>query len=360
MTREELLALLGQSFFTIRWAENAVEIIDQRLLPGNESYILLRTVDEMIDAIATMAVRGAPAIGIAGAMGVALAALEASGGSVAEMDLYVRRQAERLKEVRPTAVNLSWAVGRVLKRWESTIGMTPPLRQKAVIEEAEAILLEDIDMCRRIGDNGQRLLPDVATVMTICNAGALATGGHGTALAVLRAAKRAGKKISVFSCETRPLWQGARLTAWELLRDEFDITLICDSAAGHIMATRKIDAVIVGSDRVARNGDCANKIGTYSLAVLAKFHDIPFYVAAPGSTLDPETPDGKSILIEERSHKEIICPAGVEVAPAGVAVANPAFDVTPASLITRIITERGIYEPARVEASLKTRCNGEV
>jgi methylthioribose-1-phosphate isomerase len=353
MTREELLGLLGQTFFTIRWAGDAVELIDQRLLPGQETYILVRTVDGMIEAIRTMAVRGAPAIGIAGAMGVALSVLEAERSGDEDTDRHVRRAAQRLENARPTAVNLRWAVRRTLARWEASASLRPEERKKAVVGEAEAVLLEDIDMCRRMGERGQTLVPDGATLMTLCNAGALATGGHGTALSVMRAARRAGKSVKVVACETRPLLQGARLTAWELVRDGFDVTLICDSAAGHVMAAGKIDAVFVGSDRVARSGDCANKIGTYMLGLLAGAHGVPFYVVVPSSTLDPDAPDGKSIVIEERDPEEVTCPAGVRTAPDGVRAANPAFDVTPASLVTRIVTEKGIYLPREVMASLK-------
>jgi len=345
MERKDLLDRLGQSFFTIRWAGDCVEMIDQRKLPQALEIVSVRTVDEMVEAIRTMTVRGAPAIGIAGGMGVALSLLEAGRRSLDAED-YLARSASKLESARPTAVNLRWAVARVVRRWRETAGRSPEDRERAVIEEAETILLEDIDMCRRMGEHGAALIPDGSTVMTLCNAGALATGGHGTALSVLRAARRGGKTVRVVACETRPLLQGARLTAWELLRDGFDVTLICDSAAGFILRSEKIGAVVVGADRVARNGDCANKIGTYGLSVLAKAGAVPFYVVAPSSTLDPSTPDGSSIVIEERDPREVTHPAGVQVAPDGVKVRNPAFDVTPAANVTRIVTEKGVFAPA--------------
>jgi len=352
MTREEILELVGQKFFTLRWTGECVEMIDQCALPHRESYILVRTVDDMIRAIRTLTVRGAPAIGIAGAMGLALALqeAEAAGG---DPDAQVRASAKKLTDARPTAVNLRWAVERALRRWDAAASLGASERKRAVVDEAEAILKEDIAMCRAMGEHGQALIPDGARVMTLCNAGALATGGQGTALSLMRAARRAGKTWKITACETRPLLQGARLTAWELMKDGFDVTLICDSAAGYMMWSGAVDAVVVGSDRVARSGDCANKIGTYMLSVLARAHGIPFYIAVPTSTLDPSTPDGRSIVIEERDPEEVTTPAGTRFATPGVAVRNPAFDVTPASNITRIITEKGVFEPHDVMRSLE-------
>ncbi|MFH1435005.1 MAG: S-methyl-5-thioribose-1-phosphate isomerase [Pseudomonadota bacterium] len=354
MTRNEILGLLGQKFFTIRWAGDHVEMIDQRLLPHEETYMQVTTVDDMIPAIQTMAVRGAPAIGIAGAMGVCLAVVEA-GSRGGDPEAHVRAQAQRLENARPTAINLRWAVRRAMACWEKHAGLPPAGRKAKTIAEAEDILREDIDMCLRMGDHGAKLIPDNAAVMTLCNAGALATGGHGTALSVIRGARRAGKAIRVFACETRPLLQGARLTSWELVQDGFDTTLICDSAAGHLMAAGEIDAVVVGSDRVAKNGDCANKIGTYMLSVLAKENSVPFYIAVPTTTIDPDTPDGKAIPIEERDPAEVTDPRGVRFAAAGVKVRNPAFDVTPAANITRIVTENGAFRPADIMKSLPGR-----
>jgi len=350
MTREEILSLLGRNFFTIRWADDCIEMIDQRSLPEKEIYFTVRSVDEVIEAIKCMAIRGAPAIGIAGAMGVALAVTKGIKGGRKDIESYIWQEAKRIESSRPTAYNLKWGVRRILKRWEETKSLPLEERKKIVIAEAEEILIEDAQMCRKMGEFGASVLPDnlQPEIMTICNAGALATGGDGTALSVIRELKRKGKKISVIACETRPLLQGARLTAWELNREGIDVTLICDSAAPYTMATKKIDAVFVGADRIARNGDCANKIGTYMLAISAKAHGIPFYVVAPYSTIDPECPDGKSITIEERNPEEVRTIAGKKFAPENIRIYNPAFDVTPSELITKIITEKGVYEPSKI------------
>jgi methylthioribose-1-phosphate isomerase len=353
MTREEILELVDQKFFTLRWTGEAVEMIDQCALPHRESYILVRTVDDMIRAIRTLTVRGAPAIGIAGAMGLCLALQEAEAAGGHDPDAHLKASAKKLVDARPTAVNLRWAVERTLRRWDDGASLGAAERKQAVIDEAETILKEDIAMCRAMGEHGQRLIPDGARVMTLCNAGALATGGQGTALSLMRAARRAGKTWKITACETRPLLQGARLTAWELMKDGFDVTLICDSAAGYLMWSGVVDAVVVGSDRVARSGDCANKIGTYTLSVLARAHAVPFYIAVPTSTLDPSTPDGRSIVIEERDPEEVTTPAGTRFAAPGVAARNPAFDVTPASNITKIITEKGVFDPPDVMRSLE-------
>lgn len=323
---------------------DAVVLLDQRLLPGTETYLAFRDADAVAGAIRDMVVRGAPAIGIAAAMGMAVAARQAPDEPAAffsELD----RAADTLIAARPTAVNLAWAVERV--RTLAGRMRDRPLFEvrEALNREARAILDEDIAMNRAIGAHGGALIPDGATVMTHCNAGALATGGYGTALGVIRGAREAGRAIRVIACETRPYLQGARLTAWELVHDGFDVTLITDNAAGHLMSRGRIDAIVVGADRIAANGDTANKIGTYTHAVLAARHGIPFYVAAPSSTLDPSIPDGTRIPIEERSPDEVLMLGGQRVAAEGVHVVNPSFDVTPWSLITAIVTERGVHHP---------------
>ncbi|MBK5260141.1 MAG: S-methyl-5-thioribose-1-phosphate isomerase [Thermoanaerobaculia bacterium] len=318
----------------LRWTGESLELLDQRLLPGEEKWIACRTAVEVRDAIRDMIVRGAPAIGITAAFGIALAALRGDD---------VRAAAEMIRKARPTAVNLMWAVDRMLRMLNpfppsARLGMT-------AVTEAEAILREDVEGNMRLGRYGAELLGAKATVLTHCNAGALATGGYGTALGVIRAAVDAGKKIAVFADETRPYLQGARLTAWELQRDGIDVTLITDSMSGHFFQQGQFDAAIVGADRIAANGDTANKIGTYTVAVLAQAHGVPFYVAAPVSTIDPACPDGSRIPIEERSTAEVTEVFGKSIAPAGIHVRHPAFDVTPARLITAIITDRGVLRP---------------
>jgi methylthioribose-1-phosphate isomerase len=298
----------------IRWHGDRVELLDQRLLPEQTVYVTCRTAAEVAQAIRDMVVRGAPAIGCAAAFGVALD--QGTAGSY-----------EVLARSRPTAVNLFWALERMKKA-------------KDLKAEAEAIFAEDLAANRALGKLGAELLPQGARVMTHCNAGALATAGYGTALGVIRAAKSRG--ISVVACETRPYLQGARLTAYEMVQEGIPVTLVTDSMAGHLMSRGEIDAVIVGADRIAANGDVANKIGTYSIAVLAKRHDIPFYVAAPLSTFDPAIPDGSHIPIEERPAAEVTGYRGTRWAPEGVSVRNPAFDVTPAELVTGIICEKGV------------------
>jgi methylthioribose-1-phosphate isomerase len=316
-------------------------LLDQRLLPGQEKYLEYRNSPDVAVAIKDMVVRGAPAIGIAAAYGMALAACNATAEAVMP-DLM--RAAKVLIDSRPTAVNLSWAVRRMLNLAEEIKNEPIAAIQEAMLLEADAILEEDIRMNRTMGACGATLIPDKATVMTHCNAGALATGGYGTALGVIRAAAEAGKTVSVISCETRPYMQGARLTCWELVRDGFDVTLITDNSAAWQMSRGIVDCVIVGADRIAANGDTANKIGTLSLAIAAKRFNIPFYVAAPCSTLDVSIPDGSHIKIEERSQDEVLCLNGIRIAAEGVKVMNPSFDVTPFSLITAIITDRGIFE----------------
>jgi methylthioribose-1-phosphate isomerase len=309
----------------LRWDGRSLFLLDQRLLPREEVWIECRTSSEVAEAIRTMVVRGAPAIGVSAAFGLAMAAQRGD-------DLQVA--ADELRQARPTAVNLAWAIDRMLRvHAEGTGDLTL---------EAEHILTEDVAANRRMGQYGAELLGAQSTVLTHCNAGALATGGYGTALGVIRAAVEAGKRVAVFADETRPYLQGARLTAWELQRDGIDVTLITDSMSGHFFQQGKFDAVIVGADRIAANGDAANKIGTYTVAVLANAHGIPFYIAAPVSTIDPNCPTGAEIPIEERSAQEVTDIGGTRMAPEGIRVRHPAFDVTPARLITAIITERGV------------------
>lgn len=325
------------------WLDNdEVVLLDQRRLPAEEVYVRLRTAEEVAEAIRDMVVRGAPAIGIAAAMGLSADCMNAKGEDLSRRFLQAARI---LREARPTAVNLAWAVDRMARVFEAAQGLEPNGVCKALRDEALRVLEEDIAMNRAIGRHGALLIPDGATIMTHCNAGALATGGYGTALGIIRAAREAGKRVRVIACETRPYLQGARLTAWELVREGFDVTLIADNAAGSLMASGEVTCVIVGADRIAANGDVANKVGTYTHAVLANRHGVPFYVAAPSSTLDPATPDGSRIPIEERGAEEVTHLGGTCVAAAGVRVRNPAFDVTPWSLVTAIITERGVHRP---------------
>ncbi len=322
-----------------------LRLLDQTLLPGSLTFIDCSTVDQVWEAIKSLRVRGAPAIGIAAGYGVVIGA-----GSAADQLEPTRAAAlaaiDHLATSRPTAVNLFWA----LERLRRLVKHTPPnqtaseLRMRLLLE-ARAIQDEDRQMCRAIGDHGAKLIPKQATLMTHCNAGGLATAALGTALSVMFSCHEQGKQLAVYVDETRPLWQGARLTAWELMQRQIPATIICDSMAGHVMRSRNITAVIVGADRITAGGDVANKIGTYSLAVLAKHHGVPFYVAAPSSTFDLSLESGDQIPIEERDPREITEPGGVRIAPAGATVYNPAFDVTPASLITALITERGVIQP---------------
>jgi len=335
-------------FFTIRWEDDAVVLLDQTRLPDEETYLRCGAVDDVIGAIRRLSVRGAPAIGVAGAYGVALAArlaAAASPGDPAAFRAQVEREAARLRASRPTAVNLAWAVDRLLVRLRELDGRPPAEQASELRELARAVHAEDEESCRGIGRYGAALLPDDATVLTHCNAGALATAGMGTALAVVYAAHQAGKRVHVLSDETRPLLQGARLTAWECARMGVPVTVLCDNAAGSVLATGQVDRVVVGADRIAANGDAANKIGTYPLAVLAREHGVPFYVAAPLSTVDFDTPTGAGIPIEQRDPEEVTAPRGMRIAPPGVAALNPAFDVTPHRLIAAIITDRGVAEP---------------
>ncbi len=330
-------------FFTLAWQDDSVVMIDQRRLPGEEVYLRYRTYLGVAEAIRSMVVRGAPAIGVAGAMGAALAALSSKASDVKMFRADMEEALEVLAATRPTAVNLFWGLDKIRNILDEnqSIGVED-LKQK-VRREALRIGEEDLAINRRMGEIGVELIQDGDCVLTHCNAGALATAGHGTALGILYSAWQSGKRFSVYADETRPFLQGARLTAWELQKAGIPTTLICDNMAGAFMAQGKIHKVVVGADRIARNGDVANKIGTYSVAVLAHYHRIPLYVVAPTSTIDPKTPSGGEIPIEERSAEEVAQLAGARVAPAGIAIRNPAFDVTPSELVAAIVTEKGIF-----------------
>jgi len=341
---EDKKQLWREALSPIYWDEGKVVMLDQRLLPTREVWNTYETADQVADAIREMVIRGAPAIGCAAAMGVAAAARglpDDEAGFRAGFDAICRR----IGEARPTAVNLSWAVERQREVFESAIGRGPAAAREALEREALEVWHEDIDFCRAMGRIGAELIPDGATVLTHCNAGALATGGYGTALGVIRGAVEAGKRIRVLADETRPFLQGARLTAWELHHDKIDVTVICDNMAGALMQAGQIQCVVVGSDRIAANGDVANKIGTYTVAVLAKRHGVPFYVAAPRSTIDLQIKSGAEIPIEERPAREVTHVGETQLVPDGVPVRNIAFDVTPAELVAAIITEVGIARP---------------
>jgi methylthioribose-1-phosphate isomerase len=327
---------------TLEWTNDGVVFIDQTKLPTEEVYVTCRTYQEVADAIVTMIVRGAPAIGVAAAMGVALGAKQSKATNHAAFELEFEKICSDLAATRPTAVNLFWAIKRMQRKFEEVASSPIAQIKDALVREARQMHVEDIAINETMGRNGAALMPSSGGVLTHCNAGALATAGYGTALGVIRAAVESGKQIHVFADETRPFLQGSRLTAWELMKDGIATTLISDNMAGAMMRMGKINAVIVGADRIAANGDVANKIGTYTVAVLAKEHGIPFYVAAPWSTVDLETPDGNAIPIEQRSPKEVTHLAGKQIAPDGVKVENPAFDVTPSKYVTAIITERGV------------------
>jgi methylthioribose-1-phosphate isomerase len=327
---------------SIKWNGDHVTILDQRKLPLHEVYNNYSNYHEVASSIREMEIRGAPAIGIAAGMGIALAGKNLRSKNLESFREEMREVLELFKNTRPTAVNLFWAAERMKK----IIDMSDNIKTAVEKLEAEALNIyrEDIEMNKKIGQNGSRFLEDGDVVMTHCNAGALATGGYGTALGVIRAAIEEGKKIEVFACETRPYLQGARLTTWELLRDNIPVTLITDNMSGYFMKEGVINKIIVGADRIALNGDTANKIGTYTHSVLAKNHLVPFYVAAPTSTLDTETETGDGIPIEERNIEEVVYIQSEQIAPEGISVRNPAFDVTPAEFITAIITERGVVE----------------
>lgn len=334
---------------TIEWTEKGVVMIDQRLLPAEEVYNTYATVEEVAEAIVTMVIRGAPAIGVSAAMGIALGVKNLDESGSLEKDF--ERICGILHSTRPTAKNLFWAISRMKKLFHSLAGKVSLDKLKdSLIREALAIHREDIEINREIGKHGQKVLSDGDTVLTHCNAGALATAGYGTALGVIRGAVEAGKNIHVFADETRPFLQGARLTAWELAHDNIPCTLITDNMAGWFMKQGRINAVVVGADRIAPNGDAANKIGTYSVAVLSRAHAIPFYVAAPLSTFDPDISTGEEIPIEQRDTREVSEINGRILAPENVRIENPAFDVTPASLISGIITEYGIAREPYTES----------
>lgn len=341
-------------FTTVERTAEGVRLIDQRKLPLVETYVTCATAEETAHAIRDMVVRGAPAIGVTAAFGVAAEATRLAFLPPAPFDAAMDYALAVLRAARPTAVNLMWAVDRMaeVRRAAREAGASPAQTAERLELEARAICDDDLASCRAMGRHGATLVPEGARILTHCNAGGLATAGYGTALGVIRAAHEAGRRIKVLADETRPFLQGARLTAWELMQDGIDVTLIADVAAGSLMRRGEIDLVVVGADRIAANGDVANKIGTYSVAVLAKEHGIPFYVAAPWSTVDLACPDGDHIPIEEREASEVTELFGTRTAPEGVAVRNPAFDVTPSRLIAAIVTERGIArEP--FDASLR-------
>ncbi len=342
---------------TLRWHKDRLEMIDQRVLPKTFQYIAYDSAASVAEGIRDMVVRGAPAIGCAAAYGVALEALRLRESSREDFNAKLEEGFHALAESRPTAVNLFWALERMRKHWQglALAQNNPSDIVGGLLQEAHEILAEDIRNNRAMGKLGAELLHDGDTVLTHCNAGALATAGHGTALGVIRSAIETGKHLSVIADETRPFLQGARLTAWEMVQEGIPITLICDNMAGHLMKDGKIDAVIVGADRVAANGDVANKIGTYMVAVLARRHGIPFYVAAPLSTIDLKINSGTDIPIEERDATEVTGYGDVTWAPDGIRVRNPAFDVTPAELVSALITERGVItspDPSRIAALL--------
>ncbi|RZU40290.1 S-methyl-5-thioribose-1-phosphate isomerase [Edaphobacter modestus] len=329
---------------TLEWLPNGVNFLDQTKLPLEETYVLATDYQQVATVIRDMIVRGAPAIGVSAAMGVALGVSQSKATSIEALNAEVATIGDTLAATRPTAVNLFWAIERMRDKYNAlaTAGTPIPEIKAALIKEAQQMYDEDIAACKAMGAHGAPLLPQEGTVLTHCNAGALATCGYGTALGVIRAAVERGHKIDVYADETRPYLQGARLTAWELLHDNIPTTVLCDNMAGSLMRQGKIHAVIVGADRIAANGDTANKIGTYSVAVLAKEHGIPFYVAAPLSTIDLQTATGDDIPIEQRSATEVTHSNGKQMTPNGAAIQNPAFDATPAKYITAIITEHGI------------------
>ncbi|HXZ33865.1 MAG TPA: S-methyl-5-thioribose-1-phosphate isomerase [Terriglobales bacterium] len=338
---------------TLEWTDSGVRFIDQTKLPTEEIYVTCTSCEQVANAIRTMIVRGAPAIGVAAAMGIALGVQNSKAATVGELKRDLDHCCELIRATRPTAVNLFWGIRRMQDKFESV--RIRPLTQikQALIAEAQRMHAEDIAANQAMGRLGATLMPASGGVLTHCNAGALATCGYGTALGVIRAAIEQGKKIHVYADETRPFLQGARLTAWELMKDGIPTTVISDNMAGAMMKQGKIGAIVVGADRVAANGDVANKIGTYTVAVLAKEHGIPFYVAAPFSTIDLSTPDGSKIPIEQRSPSEVTHIAGKAIAPEGVEVENPAFDVTPSRYVTAIVTERGIARAPYSESLAK-------
>lgn len=336
----------------IKWKNNHILLLDQRRLPSRIQYLTCKNYRDIINAIKKMAIRGAPAIGVAAAMGLAMGAYSIRARTFDAFRRRFREMAYEMARARPTAVNLRWAVERMSALVDSCSTMPPDEIRQTLRRESERILAEDIDINKRIGRNGETLVPEVSTILTHCNAGALATGGYGTALGIVRAAHEAGKRIRVFADETRPWLQGLRLTSFELMEDGIPVHVIADNAAGSFMRRKMVDLIITGADRIAANGDAANKIGTYQVAVLARENRIPFYVAAPLSTIDLAIKNGDSIPIEERDPAEITHFNGRMVGPRGVKAINPSFDITPAKYITAIITEKGIVRPPYV-AGLK-------
>ena len=346
---------------TIEWTDDGVRMIDQRKLPTVEEYPLFRTYEEVAEAIRVMVVRGAPAIGVAAAMGVALGVRRSNAETSDQLKADFETITSTLAGTRPTAVNLFWAIERMKRTFTRALkaNSSRDAIERLLIDEAKAIYDEDVENNKRMGRFGAELLPQSCTILTHCNAGALATAGYGTALGVIRAAVEAGKRLKVLADETRPFLQGSRLTAWELWKDNIDVRVISDNMSGAFMRQGLVDAVIVGADRIAANGDVANKIGTYTVAVLARQHDIPFYVAAPLSTLDLSIPDGSHIPIEQRAPTEVTHIGGTRIVPEGVAVFNPAFDVTPNEFVTAIITEVGVARSPYTESLAKLARSGE-
>jgi methylthioribose-1-phosphate isomerase len=338
---------------TLEWTKEGIRFLDQTRLPLDESYILATSYKEVADVITTMVVRGAPAIGVSAAMGLALGVKNSNAQDLASMAADVDRISKTLAATRPTAVNLFWAIERMRNRFSqlsATPGISTDQIRSELIKEAKSMYAEDIASCRTMGAHGAHLLPHSGGVLTHCNAGALATCGYGTALGVIRAAVERGHALHVYADETRPFLQGARLTAWELMHDGIPTTVLCDNMAASLMRQGKIGAVIVGADRVAANGDVANKIGTYGVAILAKEHGLPFYVACPWSTIDMATANGDAIPIEQRPATEVTHHGGKQLTPNGVGIENPAFDVTPANYVTAIITERGVFQAPYLES----------
>ncbi len=341
---------------TVEWKDGAIRLLDQSRLPGAVEFLECRDYRAVAEAIKGLKVRGAPAIGVAAAMGVALGAQSVSAASYDEFARAVSTIGDQLAATRPTAVNLFWAIDRMKRKLAELRERPLPEIRRALIEEAQRISDEDVALCKAMGRHGAALIKDGQTILTHCNAGALATAGYGTALGVIRAAWEQGKKIRVIADETRPVLQGARLTVWELMQEKIPVTLITDNMAGALMRQGQIQLCVVGADRIAANGDVANKIGTYSVAVLAKAHGIPFYVAAPYSTIDLATESGDQIPIEQRNPQEVLSIYGSPlIAPAGVEVLNPAFDVTPAEYVTAIITERGVFKPTELLEQFSAR-----
>ena len=339
---------------TVEWKDGAVRLLDQSRLPAVVEFLDCQDYQTVADAIRTLKVRGAPAIGVTAAMGVALGAQAINAMDYSSFAQAVFKICDELATTRPTAVNLFWAIERMRHKLESLRAQPVSAIKQALVVESQAILEEDIRLCKTMGQHGAELIRDGQTVLTHCNAGSLATAGYGTALGVIRTAWEQGKKIKVIADETRPVLQGARLTAWELMQDQIPVTLITDNMAGSLMRQGKIHLCVVGADRIAANGDVANKIGTYSVAVLAKAHNIPFYVAAPYSTIDMKTKSGADIPIEQRHPSEVTTIHGSHpVAPKDVVVYNPAFDVTPAELVTAIITERGVFKPGEIVSQFR-------